>query len=216
MNVTHRLSNLSRRCGAWGLRLTIALPLLLVPLMLTVRPLGAESSSMPHDHGSTDHHDAHDSGMPDMHDGDMHDMHDGDMHDMHNDADMHDMHDEEMSSDHGDHHSHGAIEVDAALPIPQVTINVTPDSASGWNLEIITTDFELNGATTGETNSPNQGHAHLYANGVKIARVYGRWYHIPTLPSGEVELEVVLNSNQHQTLMYDGEPIAALIAITTN
>ncbi|NJN60803.1 MAG: hypothetical protein HC795_04065 [Coleofasciculaceae cyanobacterium RL_1_1] len=199
MNVTHRLSNLSRRCGAWGLRLTIALPLIVVPLMLTARPLGAESSPMPHDHGSTDHHDAHGSGMHDMHDGDMHDMHD-----------------DEMSGDHGDHHGHGAIEVDAALPIPQVAINVTPDSASGWNLEVITTNFELNGATTGEVSRPNQGHAHLYANGVKIARLYGRWYHIPTLPSGEVELEVVLNSNQHQTLMYDGEPIAALIAITND
>jgi hypothetical protein len=173
------------------LRLTIALPLIVVPLLLTARPLGAESSSMPHDHGSADHHDAHGSGMHDMHDG-------------------------EMPSDHGDHHRHGAIEIDPTLPIPQVTINVTPDSASGWNLEIVTTNFELNGATVGGANNSNQGHVHLYANGVKIARLYGRWYHIPTLPSGEVELEVVLNSNQHQTLMYDGEPIAASIAITTN
>ncbi len=201
MNVSERLSNLSRFCGAWGLRLTIAAPLVIAPLLsMTARPLGAESSPMTHDHGSTDHHNADGSGMHDMHDGN---MHDGDMH-------------HDMPSDHDNHHGHGSIEVDATLPIPQVSIAIAPDSASGWNLEIITTDFELTGATAGQINSPDQGHAHLYANGVKIARVYGRWYHIPTLPSGEVALEVVLNSNQHQTLMHNGEPIAASTAIVTD
>lgn len=194
MNVSNRVLNLSRLCGVWGLRLTIAAPLVMASLLsVTAQPLGAEPSPMAHDHGSSDHHDADGSGMHDLHDGDMHD------------SDMHDMHD--------GHHGHSSIEVDATLPIPQVAIAIAPDSASGWNLEIITTDFELTGATAGQTNSPDQGHAHLYANGVKIARVYGTWYHIPSLPSGEVDLEVVLNSNQHQTLIHNGEPIAASTTI---
>jgi hypothetical protein len=208
MNVSNRVLNLSRLCGVWGLRLTIAAPLVMASLLsVTARPLGAESYPViAHNHGSSDHHEPEDGS-------DMHDMHDGDMHD----SDMHDMHDmqhDEMHDEmHDGHHGHSSIEVDATLPIPQVAIAIAPDSASGWNLEIITTDFELTGATAGQANSPDQGHAHLYANGVKIARVYGNWYHIPTLPTGEVDLEVVLNSNQHQTLIHNGEPIAASTTI---
>lgn len=115
-----------------------------------------------------------------------------------------------------EHHSHGhsSLEVDASQSIPQVSIAIQVDSVSGWNLEITTTDFELTGATVGQASSFTQGHAHLYANGEKIARVYGNWYHIPHLPSGDVVVEVVLNSNQHQTLTHNGLPIAASTVVT--
>jgi hypothetical protein len=195
MNVSASRSNLARSWAIWGLHLTIAAPLLLVPIapLISAQPLKAETAPMAetddrtHDHHATDGSDRHD------------------MHDTHN-----------MPTHHDHHHGHDAIEVDATQPIPTVAIAIHPDSASGWNLEIITTNFELTGATAGQANRPDQGHAHLYANGVKIARVYGDWYHIPTLPSGEVAIDLVLNSNQHQVLTQNGMPIAASTTIITD
>jgi len=110
-------------------------------------------------------------------------------------------------------HHHGSREVSENLPIPQVAMAVTSDSMSGWNLEVQTENFNLTGLQVGEAHIEGQGHIHLYANGVKIARVYGNWYHIPTLPTGDVELQVVLNSNLHETLTHNGEPIAATTTI---
>ncbi|TAF52160.1 MAG: hypothetical protein EAZ61_08795 [Oscillatoriales cyanobacterium] len=214
MNVSAYRSNLWRQCAVWGVRLTITAPLLLAPiapLLLTAQPLKAETTPMgDHDDRTHDHHE--------MHDAEMHDMpnHSGDDHGENHGDDHGENHGDDHGDDHGENHGHSSIEVDASQPIPNVAIAIHPDSASGWNLEIITSNFELTGATAGQANSSDQGHAHLYANGVKIARVYGNWYHIPTLPSGEVELELVLNSNQHQTLTHNGLPIAASTTITTD
>jgi hypothetical protein len=218
MNVSSRVSQLSRMLSACGLRLTIAVPLLIAALHISganAQPPIATLPTIAHNHGDSesdesDHDGMHDDEMD--HDESDHDgMHDDEMD--HGEYDHGDMNHQDM---HGEHESHGhsSIEVDATQPIPQVSIAIVADSASGWNLEITTTNFEFSGATVGQANSPNQGHAHLYANGEKIARVYGNWYHIPQLPSGEVTLEVVLNSNQHQALTYNGTPIAAAEVVT--
>jgi len=114
----------------------------------------------------------------------------------------------------GGHHHHGTLEVPANLPVPAVEASIEADTASGWNLEIRTENFELTGEAVGDANVDGEGHAHVYANGVKIARVYGNWYHIPELPAGEVELRVTLNSNQHEMLTRNGEPIAASATVT--
>ncbi|MGD1900651.1 MAG: hypothetical protein ACFB9N_00215 [Geitlerinemataceae cyanobacterium] len=114
--------------------------------------------------------------------------------------------------DHGGHH-HGTLEVSADMPAPTLAIAIEPDTVSGWNLELITENFELTGDMVGDTNMDGEGHAHVYANGIKLARVYGNWFHIPELPAGEVELRVTLNSNQHQELTLNGETIEATATV---
>ena len=53
-----------------------------------------------------------------------------------------------------------------------------------------------------------EGHAHLYLDGQKIARVYGEWYHLPKL-EGDHELRVTLNTNDHQDYAVKGEVVGA-------
>ena len=51
-----------------------------------------------------------------------------------------------------------------------------------------------------------EGHAHLYLDGAKVARVYGEWYHLPKL-EGEHKLRVTLNTNDHQDYTVAGEVV---------
>jgi len=52
-----------------------------------------------------------------------------------------------------------------------------------------------------------EGHAHLYLDGEKVARVYGRWFHIPEPGPGAHSVRVTLNANS-QDLVINGEVIA--------
>lgn len=71
---------------------------------------------------------------------------------------------------------------------------------SGWNLRLKTTNFEFSPENANGPHQAGEGHAHLYVNGKKRARLYGRWFHIDRLPPGRVALTVTLNSNDHRPL----------------
>jgi len=124
--------------------------------------------------------------------------------------------------DHGDH-AHGSVEIpgvghdhhdvidltyDAA---PDLSLELTRDSMSGWNLRVETQNFRFAPEHAGQTDTPGEGHAHVYVNGEKIARLYGHWLHIPSLPEN-AQVEVTLNSNEHKTLRIDGVPISAVFS----
>ena len=63
-------------------------------------------------------------------------------------------------------------------------------------------------------NVDNTGHAHLYVDGIKIARLYGSHFHIPDLPVGDREISVTLSSNDHSYYRVDGERIMARAIVT--
>lgn len=89
-----------------------------------------------------------------------------------------------------------------------LSMDLTKDPVAGYNLHL----RGLNGFTmapqnAGLANVPGEGHAHVYVNGTKIARLYGQWFHIPALPSGENRVTVTLNANDHSTYTLDGDPI---------
>lgn len=133
-----------------------------------------------------------------------------------------DGHDHATDHGSGDHemalagtgHDHSQLR-DVGGDVPAtLAIQVTEDLVSGWNLHLMTTGFAFAPASAGLTHVPGQGHAHVYANGAKIARVYGDWLHIDTLPTGAVDLMVTLNSNDHQTLAVDGVPVQAMVSLS--
>ena len=112
-------------------------------------------------------------------------------------------------------HDHGAmLSVPAGADAPKLEIEVTPDPSAGWNLHIMTENFRLSPENASRAHVPGEGHAHVYANGVKLARVYGPWMHLDTLPEGEVELEVVLNSNDHRPLAVGDVPVAQSVMLS--
>jgi hypothetical protein len=108
---------------------------------------------------------------------------------------------------------HGAIEV-PAQGAPEVVLEVTKDPMDGWNLTIVSNNFTFTPETVNGENVQNTGHAHLYVNGIKIARLYGPDFHIPDLPAGEHELTVNLSSNDHSYYFVNGIQIEARATIT--
>lgn len=99
---------------------------------------------------------------------------------------------------------------------PRVELEVTEDSSSGWNVHVVTEGFEFAPERLGEVR-PQEGHAHLFIDGEKVARLYGPWYHLSgsAVPAGEHELSVSLNANDHTLWAVDGEPIQASTTVTS-
>ena len=116
--------------------------------------------------------------------------------------------------DHSAHaHAHGeALVLPAGDTAPTLALEVIPDPVSGWNVHLITTNFRFAAARAGADHVPGEGHAHIYVNGEKIARVYGAWFHLDALPAGSVEIEVTLTSNDHRALMVGDTPLSATVS----
>ncbi|MEX0917836.1 MAG: peptidoglycan-binding domain-containing protein [Candidatus Paceibacterota bacterium] len=113
-------------------------------------------------------------------------------------------------------HDHVMIDVSEWPLIPEIEIALHKDALAGWNLEIDTEHFTFTPATVNEDNRENEGHAHIYIDGVKLARVYGHWFHIPDsaiLGAGEHTVSVSLNANDHSGLTHGDEPITDEVTI---
>ena len=117
------------------------------------------------------------------------------------------------SEGHGDHGHHGMLEISEGQPVPQVMIEAYPDPVAGWNLHIMTENWEFAPEQVNTSSIPSEGHAHLYVNGEKVTRIYSEWYYLPSLPPGEHLLTVGLNANGHESLMYNGEVIEASVKV---
>jgi|GEM_PF-2690409 len=102
------------------------------------------------------------------------------------------------------HKGSSRIDVSGEEAIPDLEIAMTEDAVSGWNLQISTTDFRFTPYNVGGDHVPGEGHAHIYINGEKRARIYGPWFHVDPLPKGRHDIEVTLNSNTHAEY-FDGE-----------
>lgn len=107
------------------------------------------------------------------------------------------------------------VEIADGPQAPTVALAVFPDSDTGWNLHIQTTGFTFAGANAGAAHVLGEGHAHIYANGKKLARAYGPWVHIESLPAGVVDLKVSLNTNDHRAILVGGEALEARLRMDT-
>ncbi|MGB5901106.1 MAG: hypothetical protein WBG66_23145 [Geitlerinemataceae cyanobacterium] len=126
----------------------------------------------------------------------------------------HESHNEGMSGEHGSpHHGHGMMAIPDGQPVPSVKSIVHTDPMQGWNLELQVENFQFAPEHLDQPSTTTEGHAHIYVNGIKIARLYGNWYHLPELPPGVNEVTVSLNTNGHETLMFNGEPIQDTVTI---
>lgn len=126
--------------------------------------------------------------------------------------------------DHGDPAHHGAgithdgmdhammhdtpIEVPAG-DAPNLRIAVSADPMAGYNLHVMTENFAFSPQNASRDNVTGQGHAHVYVNGDKLGRLYGAWMHLDSLPKGDVEVQVTLNTNDHRPMSVGGLPISA-------
>jgi len=95
---------------------------------------------------------------------------------------------------------HGGVRIIAEdLPKPSVTHLAFPDRVDGYNVQILTKDFNFSPESVDLAVTKNTGHAHIFVNGRKVARVYSEWYHLPAsyLEPGTNLVTVTLNANDH-------------------
>lgn len=129
----------------------------------------------------------------------------------------HEFHGDGMPGEHGDpDHEHHRMAIPEGQPVPTVKLIVHADPMQGWNLELQVENFQFAPEHIDQPSTPSEGHAHLYVNGKKMARLYGNWYHLPELPPGMNEVTVSLNANGHETLIFNGQPIQDTVAIEVN
>lgn len=102
---------------------------------------------------------------------------------------------------------------DSPAGAPQLGIALHKDPVAGWNLELVTENFEFTPEAAGLKNQPGEGHAHLHIDGKKAARIYSPWFHIGELVPGKHLIEVTLNANNHATLAVSGKPVKAVAEI---
>lgn len=113
------------------------------------------------------------------------------------------------SADHQDYAHTDTVEAADPLNPPTVALDLLPDPVSGWSLRLTTTNFRFDPENAGGARDPGYGHAHLYVDGIKVARLYGPWHHLDGLSPGSHEIRVTLNGNDHRALAVDGAPIEA-------
>ncbi len=108
--------------------------------------------------------------------------------------------------DHGDPAQHAAGH-DHATPRrlgadgPGLSVEAVRDPVSGWNLHLETERFAFAPEAAGGAPAAGEGHAHLYVDGEKVARLYGPWVH---LDRERGRVRVVLTGNDHRPLVSDG------------
>jgi hypothetical protein len=117
-------------------------------------------------------------------------------------------------------HLHGEIEL-AGYPkseLPNVWMEIIEDPMGGYNIKLNTINFTFTPEKVNAEHVLGEGHAHLYINGQKVARVYSDWYYMPALEPGNYEISVTLNSNDHNEYCIRGTPIQAneMLTVTEN
>lgn len=108
---------------------------------------------------------------------------------------------------------HGTFEV-GPVGAPQIALSVTRDPMEGWNVTLQTANFTFSPERAGQAHVDGTGHAHLYIDGVKRARLYGPHFHFPDLAPGSYEISVSLSTNDHDYYVLRGARIAASQTIT--
>lgn len=109
--------------------------------------------------------------------------------------------------DHASHDHSALLVLQPGPTAPTLDFDLVPDSMAGVNLHIRTTNFRFAPENVNADHRPGEGHAHVYVNGEKRARLYGPWYHLSPLPKGEVAVRVTLNANSHDPLAVGDKPL---------
>lgn len=107
-------------------------------------------------------------------------------------------------------HTHTMLEVDQSKPIPALEIEALKDVKDGYNIHLITKNYTFTPETVNTDPESNTGHAHIYVNDVKVARLYGEWFNLSgaDLSEGENVVQVTLNANDHSEWVIDGQHIS--------
>lgn len=126
-------------------------------------------------------------------------------------------HDDPAHHAAGTGHDHATpIEIAEGPQAPALTVALTRDPMSGWNLRMSPRNFRFAPENASTGHVPGEGHAHVYVNGKKVMRAYGDWVHLGVLPTGDVTVTAALYGNDHRPLVVAGTPVADSVALTVD
>ncbi len=111
-------------------------------------------------------------------------------------------------------HDHGALFAMNSANAPAVELRLFPLSDGSYNIQLTTRNFTFTPQLVDQAPIAGEGHAHLYIDGVKIARLYGEWFHLPALPEAAQVLSVTLYANDHSAFAVDGQPVSASVMVS--
>ena len=100
-----------------------------------------------------------------------------------------------------------------ARAAPTLDLQVYALADGSYNLQLQTSNFIFTPQNIDMAPVNGEGHAHLYVDGVKLARLYGEWHHLPTLPPDAEVLTVSLYANNHQGFAVNGDIISASVRL---
>ncbi len=103
---------------------------------------------------------------------------------------------------------HATRDVPAATA-PAITMTVTKDASDGWNIFLEIENFTFDPKMESDPDAPGSGHAHLYVDGKKMARLYSPYFHLADMAPGQHEIIVALSSNDHAYYTVQGNRIEA-------
>jgi len=100
------------------------------------------------------------------------------------------------------------------MDAPTLKLQVYALADGSFNLQLQTSNFAFTPQNIDMAPVVGEGHAHLYVDGVKLARIYGEWHHLPTLPPDAEALTVSLYANNHQGFAVNGALIADSVRLS--
>ena len=106
---------------------------------------------------------------------------------------------------------HGPMESESAVSLD---ISAQVDDDGGTHIFIETEGWRWAPEEVNLANSAGAGHAHVYADGIKLGRIYGPQHYLPSLEPGTHEIRVNLNTNAHDELTWQGRPLEATTTVT--
>lgn len=115
--------------------------------------------------------------------------------------------DHSMHQMDGMKHDHDRIQ-EVEGDVPSLMLHLQSEGNCTFNLHMMMENFRLAPENVNGPHVSGEGHAHLYVDGEKHARIYSEWVHF-TAPRGSKAIEITLNSNDHATLAHQGKPIRA-------
>ncbi len=101
-----------------------------------------------------------------------------------------------------------------AKDAPSVSMEVKEDGQTGWNVIITTSNFRFAPEMIYSPNKLGEGHAYLYVDGKRVARLYAPFYHYAENFNGKRTFRVTLNANDHSEYSNaDGSSIESVVEV---
>jgi hypothetical protein len=119
-----------------------------------------------------------------------------------------------MNDSDGKEHDHSKQMDMSGESAPFVDLSVIPLGDGSYNIRVQTLNFIFAPQNVNQDPIAGEGHAHLYVDGVKIARLYGEWFHLEALPENAEVISVSLYANNHQALSVDGIEVSDMVMVT--